>query len=401
MTGESRAFRASFPSLNGGGVYLDSAAKTLTCAPALDLMSLYYSSLDVNIDRGVYRRSIEASVLVEEARIKVASMIGVTPERLLFLPSTTWAINTVAMGIPWRSGDRVATTALEHHSNFLPWIGLRKLGVAVEVIQPDPEGFIDPDRFAESARGARVVAFTHASNAIGTLQDIKALTSAARREGALVVIDGAQGASHEIADIGALDPDAYAFSGHKCFGPAGIGALYLSERLAGILEPRMLGGGSARDSSPDGFILKDEPFSARFEPGTPNIPGMIGFGAAAAFRKSFLPPGLIEETRTLLACLLNGLGSIPTVKVFGPSGTTGRIPLVSFMVEGYSPHRLGSLLCRNHGIMVRTGNHCAPTLWRDVIGRPEGAVRASLHAYNTQEDVTALLTALNDLGKGR
>lgn len=401
MTNGADAFRDCFPSLKSGGVYLDSAAKTLTCRSALDSMDVYYNLYDVNVDRGIYRRSIEASIRIDEARSEVASLIGVSPERLVFLPSTTWAINTVANGIPWRNGDRIVTTALEHHSNFLPWINLRRRGAVVDVIRPDSRGCIDPAELAVMARGARLVAFTHASNAIGTLQDIRALTREARNAGALVLIDGAQGASHESADIGDIDPDAYAFSGHKCFGPAGIGALYLSERMLEILEPMVLGGGSTDDSSPDGFTLKKDPPWARFEPGTPNIPGMIGFGAAAAFRQSLDWHKLTEETGLLLTCLLEGLGSIPSVEVFGPRRAAGKTPVVSFRVDGYTPHQVGSILCQNHGIMVRSGHHCAPTLWRDIYGRPEGAVRASLHAYSTQDDVNRLLLALESLGSTR
>ncbi len=401
MTDSANTFRDCFPSLNSGGVYLDSAAKTLTCKSALESMDNYYSCFDVNIDRGIYRRSIDASIRVDEARSEVAAMIGVSPERLVFLPSTTWAINTVANGIPWRNGDRVVTTALEHHSNFLPWINLRRRGVEVDVIRPDSRGYIDPTEAAVVARNARLVAFTHASNAIGTLQDIGALTREARNAGALVVIDGAQGASHECTDIGEIDPDAYAFSGHKCFGPAGIGALYLSERMLAVLEPMVLGGGSAEDSSPGGYTLKNDPPWARFEPGTPNIPGMIGFGAAASFRQSLDWHELTEGTSLLLTCLLEGLNSIPSVKVYGPGEAAGKTPVVSFRVDGYTPHSIGSILCQNHGIMVRSGHHCAPTLWRDIYGRPEGAVRASLHAYNTKDDVKRLLLALECLGRGR
>lgn len=401
MTNSANTFRDCFPSLKSGGVYLDSAAKTLTCKPALDSMNAYYGSMDVNVDRGIYMRSINASIRIDEARSEVASMIGVSPERLVFLPSTTWAINTVANGIQWRSGDRVVTTALEHHSNFLPWINLRKRGVAVDVIRPDTDGYLDPAEVGAAAEGARLVAFTHASNALGTLQDIRALTREARNAGALVVIDGAQGASHGCADIGGIDPDAYAFSGHKCFGPAGTGALYLSAPMLEILEPVVLGGGSADDSSPDGFIPKNDPSWARFEPGTPNIPGIIGFGAAASFRQSLDWQKLTEETSLLLADLLEGLCSIPSVEVFGPGSAAGKTPVVSFRVEGYTPHRTGSILCQNHGIMVRSGHHCAPTLWRDVMGRPEGAVRASLHGYSTRDDVKRLLLALECMGDRR
>lgn len=399
MSEGTENIRDCFPSLKSGGVYLDSAAKTFTCGHALDAMNSYYLLHDVNVDRGVYKRSIEAAIRIDEARTEVAMMLGVVPDRLVFLQSTTCAINAVANGISWKKGDRVVTTALEHHSNFLPWINLKKRGVEVDVIRPDTEGYLDPSKMASFAGKARLVAFTHASNAIGTLQDIGAITREARKAGALVLIDGAQGASHEPSCIAGIEPDAYALSGHKCFGPAGIGALYLSERLIEELEPTAVGGGPVNDSSPEGFMLKKDPSWARFEPGTPNIPGILGFGAAASFRRSLDWSRLTEQTGSILAELLEGLSTIPSVEIHGPLDTTRKTPLVSFSVRGYTPHRIGSILCQRHGIMVRSGHHCAPTLWRDVYGKPEGAVRASLHIYNTRDDVQMLLNALASLDR--
>ncbi len=391
---QSESIRRSFPSLPVRGAYLDSAAKTLTCLPALEAMSDYYQNLDANVDRGIYIRSANASLALEDARSSVASMICVPQDQLAFFPSTTWAINAVANGIAWNSGDRVATTVIEHHSNFLPWLNLRNRGVDVAVVKSSPHGYIDSEDLARKSEGARLVAFTHASNALGTLQDIQSLTETARERGAMVLIDGAQGVSHENTDVGAVGPDAYAFSGHKCFGPTGIGAMYLSRRLLDAMKPSILGGGSAGDSSPEGFTLRTEPATAVFEPGTPNIAGIIGFGAAASFRLSGVCCDAPVSTEALSLKLLEGLLSIPGVEVFGCGDTGRRIPVASFSVSGYSPHQVGMLLSGKHEIMVRTGHHCTPTLWKTLYGRTEGAVRASLHWYSTAKDVDALLEAV-------
>ena len=334
---------------------------------------------------------------VEEARSSVASLIHVPAERLAFLPSTTWAINAVANGIPWQPGDRVVTTVLEHHSNFLPWLNLRQRGVEVAVVPSDPSGFVDPCEFSRQVEGARLVAFTHVTNAIGTIQDIGWLTAEARAAGAIVMIDGAQGASHLDADIGAIAPDAYAFSSHKCFGPTGVGALYLSGRLLDSLLPSVLGGGSATDSSPDGFELRLEPKTARLEPGTQNIAGIIGFGAAADFRSSLDWSGISHRTDALLQKLMDGLRSIRGVTVYGPLESERKTPVVSFNVPGCTPHQAGMLLGKNHGIMVRSGHHCAPTLWKTLYGRPSGAIRASLHAYSEEGEVECLVNAVEGM----
>jgi cysteine desulfurase/selenocysteine lyase len=389
--------RTFFPSLKNGGIYLDSAAKTLTCMPAIKAVTDYYFNTDANMGRGVYDSSVRATLDVEDARSAVASMINVSPDQLVLTCSTTNAINLVANGIQWNAGDRLVTTVLEHHSNFLPWLNLRKRGVNVDIVPADSNGFISADDISNSAKGARLVAFTHASNALGTLQDVTAISEAAKSAGAMVLIDGAQAVSHENVDVSILEPDAYAFSGHKCFGPSGTGALYLSTRLMEQLQPSLLGGGSATDSSPEGFILVNSPATAVFEPGTQSIADFIGFGAAAVFRASVDWVMISEITGNLTQKLIDGLLDIPGVIVFGSRDVKRKTPVVSFSVPGYTPHQTGMLLNKRRGIMVRSGLHCAPTLWKTLYGKPEGAVRVSMHAYSSVEEIEQLLTAVAEL----
>lgn len=392
-------FAPFFPSLPPSGSYLDSAAKTLTCSAALEAQQSFYSQFDCNIERGIYARSAMASDMVERARADVASLLGASPERISFSPSTTHALNSIALGLPWRPGMKVVTTMLEHHSNFLPWLALRRRGVEVVVLRASSGGFLDPDEMRRACRGAFLAAFTHASNVTGSVQDLEALAGAASSEGAFVVVDGAQWLSHSGVDIRSLPVDAYAFSGHKCFGPTGTGAVFISAELRRALEPAVLGGGSASDSSPEGFATVEQPPHRALEPGTQNIAGILGFGAAAAFSSGIDQDLRRRHMDDMASRCLDGLRSIGGLELHGPDGSQPRLPVFSFSVEGLSPHMLAMRLDQEYGVMTRSGNHCAPTLWRTLIGRSQGGVRASLHDYNCMADVDLLIDALGRLAR--
>ncbi|OQC68961.1 MAG: Cysteine desulfurase [candidate division Hyd24-12 bacterium ADurb.Bin004] len=388
------SFACFFPSIPETGAYLDSAAKTLTCRAALEAQSRFYAELDCNVERGIYTRSAKAEEEVRSAREAVAALVGVPAERLAFFPSTTAAINTVALGCPWREGQRVVTTNLEHHSNFLPWLALRRRGVVVDVLQSGPDGYLDPAAMSRAAEGAALVAFTHASNVTGAVQDLAGLSRAAAEAGAMVVVDGAQAMSHAPVDLAGLPVDAYAFSGHKCFGPTGTGAMYVSERMLAILSPPVLGGGSARHSSPEGFEPVDDPPLKSLEPGTANIAGILGFGAAAAFRAGLDQSRVEGWMDELIRSFLERLADLRRVTLFGPASASRRLPVFSIAVEGLSPHVLALRLDQEFGLMTRSGTHCAPTLWESLYGRSRGGTRISLHIYNGVEDVDLLARAL-------
>ncbi len=387
-------FAPFFPSLPVSGSYLDSAAKTLTCSAALEAQQSFYREFDCNIERGIYARSAMASDMVEEARADVAGLLASSPERISFAPSTTHALNSIALGLPWRAGMKVVTTVLEHHSNFLPWLALRRRGVEVAVLNASPDGFLDPDEMRKACDGAFLAAFTHASNVTGSVQDLGALAASASSGGAFVVVDGAQALSHSEVDTSDLHVDAYAFSGHKCFGPTGTGAVFISPELREALDPAILGGGSASDSSPGGFEAVKEPPHRALEPGTQNIAGILGLGAAAAFRLGMDHDRRRRHADEITARCLEGLGGIEGLELHGPRGTQPRLPVFSFTVEGLSPHMLAMRLDQEYGLMTRSGSHCAPTLWRTLFGRSRGGVRASFHDYSCMADVDLLIAAL-------
>jgi len=387
-------FASFFPSLPVSGAYLDSAAKTLTCSAALEAQHLFYREYDCNIERGIYSRSAMATDLVERARADVAGLLGASQERISFTSSTTQALNSIALGLPWRPGMKVVTTVLEHHSDFLPWLALRRRGVEVEVLRASGDGFLDPDDMLRACTGAFLAAFTHASNVTGSIQDLGALARAASSRGAFVIVDGAQALSHSEIDVRSLPVDAYAFSGHKCFGPTGTGAVFISGRLREVLEPAIVGGGSASYSTPDGFATVVEPPSRALEPGTQNIAGIMGFGAAAAFRLGLDGDLRKSHMDGIAARCLEGLCGIEGLELHGPMSMHSRLPVFSFSVDGISPHMLAMRLDQEYGLMTRSGNHCAPTLWRTLFGRSQGGVRASLHDYNSMADVDLLVSAL-------
>jgi cysteine desulfurase/selenocysteine lyase len=392
--------RDEFPALRQTGmVYLDSAAKTLTCRSAIQAMLAYYSECDANVDRGVHYWSREASLRLESARSDVANLIGADPTCIVFTRGTTEAINILAAGIHWHAGDRIITSQLEHHSNLLPWLRLRQLGVSVEVLPVGTDGFIAPDDMKKAARGARLVTFTHASNSLGTVQDVDAIAAAAKEGGALVVIDGAQAAASCKLNVNTKGIDAYVFSGHKMFGPTGTGVLWATPQLLSSLEPLLVGGGPVKDSSSINYELANDYPYKKHECGTPNIAGLIGFGAAVRFLAGLDRKNCQEHIKSLVSDMLSGLSEIPRVKVFGSSDASRRIGVVSFIVEGLSPHKTAARLDEEFEVLTRSGHHCALVMWKEIFGQPEGAVRASVHIYTVAEEVYRFIQAVAAIAK--
>ena len=386
--------RSDFPILNDV-IYMDSASTSLTPEPVLEAVLEYYREYNANVGRGVHRLSQIASTRYDDAHRKVARFIGARKEGLIFTKNSTEAINMVALGLGLRRGDRVVTTLLEHHSNLLPWMQLKKLGVDIGLISPEKDGLFNLSDFEYAIDDkTRVVAVTHASNVLGTISPIREISRICREKDVLLLVDGAQSTPHMRVNVRELDCDFFIFSGHKMLGPTGTGVLWVKDPEA--IEPLFYGGGMIEDVSTDACRLASG--YERFEAGTPHIAGGIGLGRAVDYLESVGMDALQEHEARMTTRLLEGLLDIRGVEVYGSHDPKERIGVVSFNIEGLNPHDVALMLDDAAGIMVRSGHHCCIPLMKHLELKM-GTVRASLYLYNTEEEIERLLEVVREIAR--
>jgi cysteine desulfurase/selenocysteine lyase len=383
--------RDDFPvfAANPGLVYLDSAATSQKPRRVIDRLSRFYADENANIHRGVYALSAQATASYDEARAAVARFIGAgLPGEVIFTRGTTEGINLVAQA--WgratvRAGDEIVVTEMEHHSNFVPWQMLAQATGAVLRMAPvNDAGELDLGALARLVTPrTKIVAVTHLSNVLGTVNPIRQITDLAHASGALVLVDGAQSVAHGAVDVQELGCDFFAFSGHKLFGPTGIGVLYGRRDLLEQMSPWQGGGGMIGTVSLEGTTWAEVPM--RFEAGTPPIAEAIGLAEAIAFVESIGSDAIMAHEAELQALALERLTAIPGVRLIG--NAAHRASVISFTLEGVHPHDLGTILDERGGA-IRAGHHCAQPLMRRF-GVPATA-RASFSVYNSPEDVEAL-----------
>lgn len=378
-------------------IYMDSASTSLTPEPVLNAVLKYYREYNANVGRGVHRLSQITSQKYKDAHRKVADFIGANEEEVIFTKNTTEAINTVASGLKWKTGDKVVTTLLEHHSNFLPWLRLKSFGVALDIVKPDKNGKFNVSDFEEMIDDkTRLVAVTHVSNVLGTITPIEEISAICKKKNALLLVDGAQSVPHIHVDVRKLGCNFLCFSGHKMLGPTGTGVLWMKEDLFDELEPLTFGGGMIEDVSFDDYELTNG--YERFEGGTPNIAGVIGFGRAIDYLKKIGMDKIKDHEAKLTERLLEGLLKIRRVEVYGPLNFKERIGVVSFNIKDLNPHDVALMLDEASSIMVRSGHHCCMPLVK-YLGLKEGAVRVSLYLYNTEEEIDTFLETINEIAK--
>jgi cysteine desulfurase/selenocysteine lyase len=393
-----QAIRADFPILatrvNGRPlVYLDNAATTHKPRQVLDALETFYTTDNANIHRGVHTLSQRATAAFEAAREKVARFLNAAdPAEIIFTRGTTEAINLVAQS--WatsqlREGDEILIGEAEHHANIVPWQLLAgQMGVTLRVARVEDSGELT----VESVRRAitprtRLLAFGHVSNALGSVNPVAEIVALAREAGALVLIDGAQAVAHGGVDVQALDCDFYAFSGHKLFGPTGIGVLYGKHALLEAMPPWQGGGDMIKSVSFEHTEFAGLPH--KFEAGTPHIAGAIGLGAAIDYLSSIDLPGAIAHEHALLDYATARTGEMPGIRIIGTAPRKEAV--LSFLIDGLHPQDLGVLL-DSQGVAIRTGHHCAmPVMQR--FGVP-GTARASFAFYNTRDEVDVFFAAL-------
>ena len=375
-------------------VYLDSAASSQKPRTVIEAMSQYYERNHANVHRSIHTLGEEATELYEAARDRVQRFIGAASrEEIVLTRGTTDGLNLLADALcrPLRPGDEVLITEMEHHSNIIPWqMAARRQGLTLKAVPITDAGLLDLDALDRLlTERTKVVAFTHVSNVLGTINPVAEIVSRAQRVGAITVVDGAQAAPHLALDMSLLQCDFYVFSPHKMLGPTGIGVLYGRRPLLAGLEPTRGGGEMIKEVWVDRAQWNDLPW--RFEPGTPPIAEAVGLTAAVEYLEKLGMERVTEHERELTRQALDGLAAIPGVTVYGPRSGVERGAVVAFSVAGLHPHDVAALLDAE-GIAVRAGHHCAMPLMRRL--GVVGTSRASFSVFNSPDEVARLLGAV-------
>ena len=392
---DPRRLKREFPifASNPDLVFLDSGASAQKPRSVIDRVADYYRTDYANVHRGVYRLSARSTELFEEAREKVRCFLNAADRReIVFVRGATEAINLVAQS--WgaaflEAGDEILISELEHHSNIVPWQMLRdRLGIRLMVAPIDATGGLDLTGFeARLSPHTRLVAITHLANATGALVPVETVIRLAHRQGAKVLIDGCQAAPRLPVDVQALGCDFYAFSGHKTYGPTGIGVLYGRHELLSAMPPWQGGGEMILSVTFEKTEFQDPPY--RFEAGTPDISGAIALSTAIDFIEELGRDNILEHEEALTGYGVDRLSRIPGLRLLGAGQR--RLGILSFDLEGVHPHDLATVLDRHH-VAVRAGHHCAQPLM-ERLGLA-GTTRASLGVYNDEPDIDALAAAL-------
>jgi len=374
-------------------IYLDNAATAHKPRAVIDAVTRYYTQMNSNVHRGLHELSEKATAAFERSRATVRRFINAADEReIVFVRGTTEAINLVAQA--WgraeiRGGDEILVTEMEHHSNIVPWQMLcAQAGARLRVAPIADGGTLRLDALRDLiGPRTRMVALGHVSNALGTVNPVREITRLAHERGALVLIDGAQAVPHMPVDVRDIGCDFYAFSGHKLFGPTGIGVLYGRADLLEAMSPWQGGGDMIASVSFETTTYKRPPH--RFEAGTPDIAGAIGLGAAIEYLESLGWAAIEAHERDLLDYATRSVAAVPEVTVLAAGAP--RVGVVSFVMEGIHPHDIGTILDMQ-GVAVRAGHHCAQPLM-DRLGIPATA-RASMAFYNTRDEIDVLVAGL-------
>ena len=376
--------------------YFDTGASALKPQVVIDKIREYYSSYGVNIHRGLYEASDRATTEHDNAREIVATFINAEPEEIVFIYGTTHGLNMLAtsLGQELKKGDNIVLTAWEHHANLIPWQQIAKnTGAELRFVDIDDDYQLDIEDAKEKIdSNTKIVSFGHVSNTLGSLAPAKELIALAKQVQAITIIDAAQSIVHLKTDVKKLDVDFLVFSGHKLYGPTGIGVLYGKKEKLAQLSPVMFGGDMILDVSYDSAEWNDVPY--RFESGTPNIAGAIGLGAAVKFIESIGLQHIQERETKLTSYLINQLSSLPNVQIIGSSNPSKHHGVISIHIPGIHTHDIAEILNR-HNVAIRVGSHCAMPLMKKL-GLPGGTARFSVGMYNDEKDVDTAMTSLKE-----
>ena len=400
MTIDTKRIREDFPILKREVhgkplVYLDNAATTQKPQVVIDALVEYYSSYNANIHRGIHALAEEATGKYEATRQKVADFIGAPDaSNIVFTRNTTESINLVAQA--WgrkflSAGDEIVLSTMEHHSNLVPWqILAKEKGLTLRFIDIDDDGQLvaaDIERYI--GEKTKLVAITHMSNVLGTINPVREIADRAHQHGALVLLDGAQSVPHLPVDVQELDCDFLAFSAHKMLGPTGVGVLYARKELLEEMDPFMSGGEMIRRVELEESTWNDVPW--KFEAGTPNIGDVCAFSASLDYLSDLGMENVRAHEIELVQEAVRRLQNVPGITIYGPESAASKGGVVAFNIEDIHPHDLGTVLDR-HGVAIRAGHHCAQPLMKrlDVVATG----RASFYVYNEPEEFDALIEGI-------
>jgi cysteine desulfurase/selenocysteine lyase len=395
--------RAGFPALQQRVhgmplAYLDNAATSQKPQAVLDAIGAYYAEDNANVHRGIHELSRRATESYEAAREKAARWVHAAgPEEIIWTRGTSEAINLVASS--WGldnvgHGDEILLSVLEHHSNIVPWQMLAaRTGAKIRYIELDEQGrLVLEDLPRLLGERTKIVAISHVSNALGTVNPLHEIIPAARAAGAVVLVDGAQGAVHAPVDVQALGADFYAFSGHKMCGPTGIGVLWGRRELLERMSPYQGGGEMIHIVERDASSWAAVPH--KFEAGTPNIAGAIGLGAAIDYLSAIGMDAIVRHEQEIMAYAMERLGAVPGIRIFGPTRLEERSAVVSFTMGDAHPHDISTILDAQ-GVAVRAGHHCAQLVMKHF--EVPATARASFYLYTTRDDIDRLVDGLSEV----
>ncbi len=383
---------ADFPAIPQGWAYLDSAATAQKPRQVIEAVARAYGETYATVHRGVYQRSAEMTLAFEASRERASRFIGAkAAEEIIFVRGATEGINLVAQswgGMNLKPGDRIMLSALEHHSNIVPWQMIaERTGAAIDVAPLTTDHRIDLDAMASLLTDRhKLVALAHVSNVLGSVLDAKRAAALAQQVGALLLLDGCQAVPRMPVDVRELDCDFYVFSGHKLYGPTGIGVLWSRREILEAMPPWQGGGAMIDKVSFSGTTFAPPP--ARFEAGTPHVVGVIGLHAAIDYVDGIGLDRIAAHEAALVRSTRDALSSLNSVRLFGPGDSAG---IVSFAVEGVHPHDVGTILDESK-VAIRAGHHCAQPLMAEL--GVDATARASFGVYNKSDDVEALVRGI-------
>ncbi len=383
---------ADFPAIPEGWSYLDTAATAQKPKAVIDAIARGYGETYATVHRGVYQRSSEMTLAFEAARRRVAGFIGApSPDEVIFVRGATEGINLVAQswgGTNLKPGDRILLSTLEHHSNIVPWqLIAERTGAKIDVAPLTEDGRIDLDAMAAMlTERHKIVALAHVSNVLGSVLDARRAAELAHGVGALLLLDGCQAVPRMSVDVAAIGCDFYVFSGHKLYGPTGIGVLWGRADLLAAMPPWQGGGAMIDKVTFERTTYAPPP--ARFEPGTPHVVGVLGLEAAVSYVESIGLEAIGAHEAALVSETREALSSLNSIRLFGPDDGAG---IVSFALEGVHPHDIGTILDESR-VAIRAGHHCAQPLMAHL--GVDATARASFGVYNGRHDIEALLRGL-------
>lgn len=377
-------------------VYLDNAASTQKPRQVIDTLTNYYEHHNANIHRGVHQLSQEASVMYDDAHKTVGKFINAKKpsEETIFVRNATEGMNLIMYG--WamhnlKKDDEVISTVMEHHANIVPWQFMKEKGVKVKFVDINDDGTLNMEDLIEKiSNKTKIVSCVHASNVVGTINNVKEIGKITHEKEALFIVDGAQSVPHMPVDVRKINADFLTFSGHKMLAPTGTGAVYGKKEVLEQAHPFLGGGDMIKDVKLEKSEYNDLPW--KFEAGTPDIGGGIAFGAAVNYLKKLGMNNVRQHEKKMLKYSIDEMSKIDGLKIYGPTNPDIRSGLVTFNMNGIHPHDVGGILDAEFGVAIRTGQHCAQPL-TERLGE-HSTCRASFYVYNTEEEIDILIKGL-------